>query len=382
MEWLILMALAYTLGGGVSAGHATAQQHTKTKLAKEPRPIDWTDKGQRAAQSAINTVARAYTWTSGAREGWRKTWPDTKTVISERRAKVKADKAERKAARDHTKTAAGTASGTARGASEPEIIDAEIVEDEPLNTGGPRPPDPETVARAAREAGATAASADATVRIHITTDPPAGTGPTTAPRGGPKPPPASASAAPPRPEPPRLRLVKDTITAPPAATTAPPTAGSGKPAAGVVGPAPAGGTVTAPRSSMTTLPTTATRVTEVTGVVSLMQYLAQLSRWARMEKDDAAAAIARLKQLEVKAEAAYTAAVGAKYDKDTLGRLAAITERLGALRAARQEDLHASDLAESNARQASANVWTRHGGIQEAVDASSVEMAESTTYGD
>ncbi|MFD0567866.1 hypothetical protein ACFQ2M_42250 [Kitasatospora saccharophila] len=133
---------------------------------------------------------------------------------------------------------------------------------------------------------------------------------------------------------------------------------------------------------MSNLPTMSALVTEVTGVDSLMQYLAQLSRWARMEKDDAAAAVTRLSDLRAKAEHAYNAAAAAKYDAKTLGELAAIVEKLTELKTSREEDLRTSDLAERNASQASANVWGRHGGIQEARNAADVDMAETSTYGD
>ncbi|MCU7827406.1 hypothetical protein [Kitasatospora sp. DSM 101779] len=208
MELLIAMALAYALSGGVAAGRATAAQH---KTPKDPKPADRTDAGRKVAQGAINSVARIYTWTSGAREGWRKAWPETKTTISERRATVKAAKAERRAQREQAPAGA---------AGEPEVVDAEIVEDEPVNTGGPTAPTAETIADA-KEAEA-AARAAATVHVHVTTDPPP---PDTGPAAAPVPPPrtapvADAAGAPPSPaeEPvggPHLRVVKDDGTSPP-----------------------------------------------------------------------------------------------------------------------------------------------------------------------
>lgn len=379
MELLIAMALAYALGGGVTAGRESAAKHTKTP--KPPRPIDRTDTGRKVAEGAINSVARVYTFTSGAIEGWRKAWPETKAAVSERRAKVKAAKAEREA--DREKAEAGKAAGVSGPeAADDGIIDAEIVEDEVVNTGGPKAPTAEKTAEA-KEAAEAAAKADATVHVHVTTDPPAPPkapapeSPPTAADGGtgsrPVPPPRNAPTdtapvgAPPSPATPdggpHLRIVKDDGSTSPTAPAA-------------------GGAESTPRSSMSNLPTAATRVTEVTGVDSLMQYLAQLSRWARMEKDDATAAVTRLSDLRAKAEHAYNAAAAAKYDKATLGELAAIVEKLTELKGTREEDLRASDLAERNATQASANVWGRHGGIQEARNASGVDMAETTTYGD
>ncbi|MFE9427781.1 hypothetical protein ACFYNO_33025 [Kitasatospora sp. NPDC006697] len=383
MELLIMMAIAYALGGGVTAGRETAAQHTKTP--KPPKPIDRTETGKKIAQGAINSIARVYTFTSGAKEGWRKAWPETKTAITERRAKVKADQAERKAAK----------AAKAAGQPEPDedgIVDAEIVEDEVVNTSGPKAPSAETIAEAkTKEAADADAKADATVHVHVHTDPPPpAPAPAPAPASPAPPTPPAAQAAPPgpgapppdhlqyarpgtddpTPHRPGLRLVKDPQEQP-AAPPAPAAAGGGGTA-----------TATAPRSTMTNLPTATALVTEVTGVESLMKYLAQMARWARMERDDASAAVQRLTQLEAKAEAAYAAAAAAKYDAATLGQLAAIAEQLGQLRLSRQGDLKASELAERNASTASSNVWSRHGSIQEAVDAAPVDMAESTTYGD
>lgn len=386
MELLILMALAYALGGGVTAGRETAAQHTKTP--KPPRPIDRTETGKKLAQGAINSVARVYTFTSGAKEGWSKAWPETKAAIAERRAKVKADKAERKAAKEKE---------AAKAAGEPEpaddgIIDAEIVEDEVVNTGGPKVPSAEKIAEA-KEAADAAAKADATVHVHVHPDPPssapapASPAPPTAP-----PPPATAPAAPAPPAPvvpaPAAPVVPAPAAPADAAGVVPPADPADYPPLRIVKdaePVASGGgtaTATAPRSTMSNLPTATTLVTEVTGVESLMKYLAQLARWARMEKDDAAAAITRLSDLRGKAEHALNAATAAKYDKATLAELAAIVEKLTELKTSREEDLRTSDLAERNAAQSSANVWARHGAIQEARNQAPVDMAETTTYGD
>ncbi|MGK4586183.1 hypothetical protein [Kitasatospora sp. HPMI-4] len=380
MELLIMMALAYALGGGVTAGRETAAQHTKTP--KPPKPIDRTETGKKIAQGAINSVARVYTFTSGAKEGWRKAWPETKTAIAERRAKVKADQAERKTAKEAAKAA------KAAGQPEPDedgIVDAEIVEDEVVNTSGPKAPSAETIADAkAKEAADAAAKADATVHVHVHTDPPP---PTPAPASSAPPtapPPATAPAAPA----PAAPVVPAPAAPADAAGAVPPAAGADYPPLRIVKdaePAAGGGgtaTATAPRSTMTNLPTATTLVTEVNGVESLMKYLAQLARWARMEKDDATAAITRLTELRSKAEHALNAATAAKYDKATLAELAAIVEKLTELKATREEDLRTSDLAERNAAQSSANVWARHGGMQEARNQSEVDMAETTTYGD
>ncbi|WP_327071896.1 hypothetical protein [Kitasatospora sp. NBC_01302] len=376
MELLIMMALAYALGGGVTAGRETAAQHTKTP--KPPKPIDRTETGKKIAQGAINSVARVYTFTSGAKEGWRKAWPETKTAITERRAKVKADKAERTAAKEAAKAA------KVAGQPEPDedgIVDAEIVEDEVVNTGGPKAPSPEKVAEA-KEAADAAAKADATVHVHVHTDPPPTPAPAPASSAPPTTPPPAAAPASPAPVVPAPAAPADTVGAVPPAPGAdyPPLriVKDAEPAAGGGGTA----TATAPRSTMTNLPTATTLVTEVNGVESLMKYLAQLARWARMEKDDATAAVTRLTELRSKAEHALNAATAAKYDKKTLAELASIVEKLTELKTTREEDLRTSDLAERNAAQSSANVWARHGGMQEARNQSDVDMAETTTYGD
>ncbi|GAA1234004.1 hypothetical protein GCM10009665_25350 [Kitasatospora nipponensis] len=416
MEILIMMALAYALGGGITAGHATAQQHTKTP--KAPKPIDRTQAGRKATQGAINSIARVYTWSSGAKEGWRKAWPETKTAISERRATVKAAKAERKTTVDAQKTApAKTAPQTPQ---DPEILDAEIVEDdEVVNTGGPTAPSTEKIAEA-KAAGA-AASTDATVRVHVVADPapPAGAtvagarpvppkpthrptaggpGPATPTGHGPAParapsglfPPdepledlpdwlfrddllgaPSSRAEPQAPAAPGLRLVKD----PALPTPAPPIPAP---------PGPATGGAATPRSSMTNLPTASagTATVEVNGVDSLQLWLRQMHGWAQLEMEDAQAAVTRISDLQAKAEAAYAAAAGAKYDPKTLGELAAIVDQLGHLRATREKDLASSELAAHNATASGHNVQFRHGAINEAAAAAPVEMAESTTYGD
>lgn len=426
MDILLLAAIAYALSGGIKAGSLTAQQHSKTTLEKKPKPIDMTERGRNTVQGAINSVARVYTWGSGAREGWRQSVPETKKVIKERRDYVKAEKEKRRTAKE-----AGPGGSTATVVDD--IVDAEIVEDEPeLNTGSPKAPTPPDPAKVA-EATAAGASADATVRVTIVTDPPReATPPRPAPATAPAPP-ASGTApvppprppAPPRPAPrhtPDPELV-DQCWDPAVNGGAGGWWGFDPDARGGVGtwwvwdpnrnsrggwtrpdlcgatdwepppdlrrlrvvkePPPAGGAETTPRSTMSsTLPASTTRVTEINGVDTLMVYLAQLSRFARMEREDAAAAIARLRELEAKAEYAYNAAVGAKYDTRTLQELAAIVERLGKLRQAREADLRSSEAAEHNAATASANVWTRHGGINEAVANAPVDMAESTTYGD
>ncbi|MEU3495372.1 hypothetical protein ABZ747_18025 [Kitasatospora cineracea] len=383
MELLIAMALAYALGGGVTAGRASAAQHAKTP--KAPKPIDRTESGKKVAQGAINSVARVYTWTSGAREGWRKAWPETKSTISERRAKVKAAKAAREGGVE----------------AETEILDAEIVEDEPVNTSGPTAPAAGPLGPDAEKLAAAVAAAEAEAarlvrerqerlarwdaedrareeRAKAAQTPAAPEGPPVPPR--PDRPPTVGAVPEPRTAPadtvsagavpspaqeaggPHLRIVKDDPTTPAAGT--------------------GGGTATATRSGMSNLPTMASLVTEVTGVESLMKYLAQLARWARMEKDDASAAVARLADLQAKAEHAFNAAAAANYDAKTLAELASIVEKLTELKASRQEDLRTSDLAERNASQASANVWGRHGGMQEARNASDVDMADTSTYGD
>jgi hypothetical protein len=408
------MAIAYAISGGIKAGSLTAQQQTKTELDKKPPTIDKTDTGKKAIAGALNTIAKIYTFTSGAKEGWRKSWPETKTVISDRRTQVKDAKAARKEG--------------AKGAADPDdYIDAEIVDDaeEPaLNTKGPTAPDP------AKAAGADA-SADASIRITVITDPPADPPRPTSPppaeggREGWKPAPAPGPAAPPPYEPADWEEDWDWGVEPKA-----------DPAPASSGPAPApdpdrrwdpdayggaGGwwvwdprrdrfwlrpdpvtdsappdsphlrvvtddpttSTSAPGSSMpTNLPTATSVVTEVDGVDSLMTYLAQLSGWARVEMDDAQAAVTRLTDLQAKAEHAFNAAAAAKYDKGTLQQLAAIVERLAKLRDSREKDLVSSDLCAQNAATASSNVWARHGGIAEAVAAAPVEMAESDTYGD
>ncbi|MFC1436033.1 hypothetical protein ACEZDB_35910 [Streptacidiphilus sp. N1-3] len=363
MDVLLLMAIAYAISGGIKAGSLTAQQRSKTELEKKPPTIDKTDTGKKAMAGLLNTVAKVYTFTSGAKEGWSKAWPETKTVIGDRRTQVKDAKAARKDAK----------AAKDKDAIDPDgIIDAEIVEeteDEPvLNTKGPTVPDPEKVAEAAK------ASADATIHVTVTTDPPTAPAPEhrrrdfiwddddydydddpPAPPMPPRPPDPPAPAAPPAPagDGPRLRVVTDDTS------------------------------TSAPGSSMpTNLPTATSIVTEVDGVNSLMTYLAQLSGWATVERDDALAAVARLTDLLAKAEHAFAAATAAKYDKATLQQLAAIVERVAKLRDTREKDLASSELSAQNAATAATNVWARHGGVQEARDAAPVDMAETSTYGD
>jgi hypothetical protein len=370
------MAIAYAISGGIKAGSLTAQQQTKTELDKKPPTIDKTDTGKKAIAGALNTIAKIYTFTSGAKEGWRKSWPETKTVISDRRTQVKDAKAARKEG--------------AKGAADPDdYIDAEIVDDvaEPaLNTKGPTAPDP------AKAAGADA-SADASIRITVITDPPADP-PRPAPppaegRDDREPAPGSRPPAPPDYDPYDwdeedwdwgVKPKDDPAPAPPRPAPAAPATDDG-PRLRVVTDDPT--STSAPGSSMpTNLPTATSVVTEVDGVDSLMTYLAQLSGWARVEMDDAQAAVTRLTDLQAKAEHAFNAAAAAKYDKGTLQQLAAIVERLAKLRDSREKDLVSSDLCAQNAATASSNVWARHGGIAEAVAAAPVEMAESDTYGD
>uniref|UniRef100_UPI002F914232 hypothetical protein n=1 Tax=Kitasatospora indigofera TaxID=67307 RepID=UPI002F914232 len=398
MEILIMMALAWALGGGITAGHATAKQHSKSP--KAPKPIDRTESGKKVAQGAINSVARIYTWTSGAKEGWRKAWPETKTAIAERRATVKAAKTERTAPAGPAKaptTAKGAPAGTAA-KGEPEIVDAEIIEDdEPVNTGGPTAPSAAKIAEA--EAAAATASADATVRVHVVTDPTppaATTGGGGGGSGGGRavpPKPAGAPVPAPRPEPTAAGTVApdelpdwlfdDDPTGAVAGPAAPTAAGPGlhlvkDPQAPTTTPA------ATPRSSMTNLPTASAgaATVEVNGVDSLQLWLRQMHGWAQLEMEDAQAALTRITDLQAKAEAAYAAAAGAKYDPATLGELAAIVDQLGHLKATREKDLQSSELAAHNATVSEGNVQVRHGAAAEAAAASPVEMAESTTYGD
>ncbi|MFD0532408.1 hypothetical protein ACFQ1I_46875 [Kitasatospora arboriphila] len=288
---------------------------------------------------------------------------------------MKADKAGRKA----------TAATEKAAPAEPEIIDAEIVEDD-VNTGGPTAPSAGKIAEA--EAAAATATADATVKIHLVTDPPAGADATGTPPTAPAPkPPTAAPVPPPRPAPTPPPSAPAAPTGPGADPSPAPAAGPSlrlvkepeDPPATQPGPAPSGGATT-PRSSMTTLPTAAT--VEVNGVDSLQLWLRQMHGWAQLEMEDAQAALARIADLQAKAEAAYAAAAGAKYDPATLGELAAIVDQLGHLRTARERDLASSELAAHNAAVSEGNVKVRHGAINEAVAAAPVEMAESTTYGD
>jgi hypothetical protein len=137
---------------------------------------------------------------------------------------------------------------------------------------------------------------------------------------------------------------------------------------------------TAQRSSMSNLPAAGT--VEVTGVDSLQLWLRQMHGWAQLEQEDAQAALARITDLQAKAEAAYQAAAGANYDPATLADLAGLVDQLGHLKATRERDLVSSELAAHNATVSENNVQMRHGAINEAVAAAPVEMAESTTYGD
>lgn len=142
------------------------------------------------------------------------------------------------------------------------------------------------------------------------------------------------------------------------------------------GPAPAGPASPAtPGSSMTTPGTI-----EVRSVDTLVIWLGDTLEFANRETEDANAAVKRIRDLEAKVENAYNAAAAAKYDKETLGKLAGLREQLAALRTARQDDARNSSDAAGNSQISGTNVLTRHGGINEAAAASPVEMAESDTY--
>lgn len=142
-----------------------------------------------------------------------------------------------------------------------------------------------------------------------------------------------------------------------------------------IGSAPAGSTSTPGSSSMTTPGSI-----EVRSVDTLTIWLQDCVEFANREADDASAAVKRIRDLEAKVENAYNAAASAKYDRETLGRLAALREQLGKLAAARQDDAANSADAAANSQTSATNVLTRHGGINEAAAAAPVAMAESSTY--
>ncbi|MEU5838596.1 hypothetical protein ABZ820_33690 [Streptomyces diacarni] len=156
-------------------------------------------------------------------------------------------------------------------------------------------------------------------------------------------------------------LPPGTIPAPPAH---PPT---------IPGPAPAGPDVSAAGGRHMPM-------IEVRSVDTLVLWLEDAVEFATREREDASAAVKRIRDLETKVENAYNAAAASKYDNATLTKLAGLREHLAKLRTARQADETNSADAASNAATSSTNVLTRHGAPNEASAASPVEMAETSTY--
>ncbi|OEJ36334.1 hypothetical protein [Streptomyces agglomeratus] len=143
-----------------------------------------------------------------------------------------------------------------------------------------------------------------------------------------------------------------------------------------IGQAPAGPSSSTAGSSIVTNPGTI----EVRSVDTLVIWLEDTLEFANRERDDAVAAVRRIRDLEGKVENAYNAAAASKYDKQVLTKLAVLREELGKLRTAREIDAGNSADAAANAQTSGRNVLTRHGGINEAAAAAPVEMAESSTY--
>ncbi|MFG2977727.1 hypothetical protein ACGFYY_32645 [Streptomyces sp. NPDC048331] len=142
------------------------------------------------------------------------------------------------------------------------------------------------------------------------------------------------------------------------------------------GPASAGPSSYTPGSSTVTTP----GAVEVRNVDTLVIWLEGTLAFANRERDDAVAAVKRIADLEAKVEATYNQAVAAKYDNQVLGKLAALRDQLGRLKAAREADASNSAEAAANSSVTGQNVLARHGGINEAAAAAPEEMAESTTY--
>ncbi|MFF0051632.1 hypothetical protein [Streptomyces sp. NPDC005498] len=144
----------------------------------------------------------------------------------------------------------------------------------------------------------------------------------------------------------------------------------------VPGPASAGPFSSTPGSSTVTTPGNI----EVRSVDTLVIWLEDTLEFANREHDDAVAAVRRIRDLEGKVENAYNAAASAKYDRQVLTKLAGLREQLAKLRTARENDAGNSADAAGNSEITGRNVLARHGGINEAVAAAPVDMAESTTY--
>ncbi|MDX3771237.1 MULTISPECIES: hypothetical protein [unclassified Streptomyces] len=189
------------------------------------------------------------------------------------------------------------------------------------------------------------------------------------PTGDGRPPLTGADGAglvpPPRPgDPPSSTAPDGMVPAPP---SFPPT---------VSGPASAGPFSSTPGSSTVTTPGNI----EVRSVDTLVIWLEDTLEFANRERDDAVAAVRRIRDLEGKVENAYSAAASAKYDRQVLTKLASLREQLAKLRTARDNDAGNSADAAGNSEITGKNVLARHGGINEAVAAAPVDMAESTTY--
>jgi hypothetical protein len=119
---------------------------------------------------------------------------------------------------------------------------------------------------------------------------------------------------------------------------------------------------------------------EVVSVDTLIIWLQDTLEFANRETDDANAAVKRIRDLEAKVENAYNAAAAAKYDRQTLNKLAGLREQLAKLRTARQDDAQNSTDAAGNSQISAQNVVVRHGGFNEAAAAAPADMAESDTY--
>ncbi|MFF3358193.1 hypothetical protein ACFYWN_37555 [Streptomyces sp. NPDC002917] len=144
----------------------------------------------------------------------------------------------------------------------------------------------------------------------------------------------------------------------------------------VSGPASAGPFPSSPGSSTVTTPGNI----EVRSVDTLVIWLEDTLEFANRERDDAVAAVRRIRDLEGRVENAYNAAAAAQYDRQVLTKLAGLREQLARLRTARETDAGNSADAAGTSEISGRNVLARHGGINEAVAAAPVDMAESTTY--
>lgn len=155
---------------------------------------------------------------------------------------------------------------------------------------------------------------------------------------------------------------------PPGAVPAPP---SHPPA--ITGPATAG-----PVSS--TLGSSPVAQIEVRSVDTLVIWLEGVREFSTREREDALAAVRRIRNLERRVDNAYNAAAAEGFGRSTLAKLAGLRERLAKLHVARKQDATNSGDAAGNCEMAAKNVMTRHGAINEAAASAPEGIAEIDAY--